>query len=90
MLEYFIIHGDLSAYNILYWEGEPVIIDFPQVVDPMANCNACFMFHRDVKRICEYFNGCGLSENPNAIARDLWEKYVFSCNDRPFESILSD
>lgn len=28
------IHGDLSAYNILYWQGEIKFIDFPQVVFP--------------------------------------------------------
>jgi len=27
------IHGDLSAYNILYWEGEITLIDFPQVTN---------------------------------------------------------
>ena len=31
------IHGDLSAYNILYWEGEVLIIDFPQAVNPKNN-----------------------------------------------------
>ena len=28
------IHGDLSAFNILYWNGAITIIDFPQAVDP--------------------------------------------------------
>ena len=30
-----IVHGDLSAYNMLWWEGRLVIIDFPQAVDPL-------------------------------------------------------
>ena len=29
MLAHDLIHGDLSAYNILYWEGSAVVIDFP-------------------------------------------------------------
>ena len=33
MLQNGMIHGDLSAYNILYWEGEITLIDFPQVTD---------------------------------------------------------
>src|SRR5262245_9387251 len=28
------IHGDLSAYNILYWDADITLIDFPQVVPP--------------------------------------------------------
>jgi RIO kinase 1 len=34
------IHGDLSAYNILYWEGAATIIDFAQAVDP-RRCTPC-------------------------------------------------
>ncbi len=34
MLEHGIVHGDLSAYNVLYWEGQITLIDFPQVVSP--------------------------------------------------------
>ena len=30
------VHADLSAYNVLYWEGQLKIIDFPQAVDPTA------------------------------------------------------
>lgn len=37
MLRAGVIHGDLSAYNLLYWEGRIQIIDFPQVTDPGSN-----------------------------------------------------
>ncbi|MHC4429157.1 MAG: RIO1 family regulatory kinase/ATPase domain-containing protein, partial [Planctomycetota bacterium] len=37
MLDCHRVHGDLSPYNVLYREGEPVIIDFPQAVDPRLN-----------------------------------------------------
>ena len=30
------IHGDLSPFNILYWEGRLTVIDFPQAVDQKA------------------------------------------------------
>src|SRR5918998_1051125 len=33
MLERGLIHGDLSAYNILYWDGKAVLIDFPQITN---------------------------------------------------------
>ena len=49
------IHGDLSAFNILYWEGKVTLIDFPQVTLSESNHNAYRIFQRDVRRVCEYF-----------------------------------
>jgi RIO kinase 1 len=69
------IHGDLSAYNILYWDGDITLIDFPQVISPKINRNAFSIFQRDVTRVCEYFNKQGLNTNPRNIASDLWAKY---------------
>ncbi len=66
------IHGDLSAYNILYWEGDITLIDFPQVVSPKTNKHAFAIFQRDVKRICEYFTEQGVKTEANALAIDLW------------------
>jgi RIO kinase 1 len=59
MLQHDLIHGDLSAYNILYWEGEITIIDFPQVVNLHSNPKARFILQRDIARTCEYFSGQG-------------------------------
>lgn len=75
MLEHHRVHGDLSAYNILYWEGEITLIDFPQVVDPQVNRNAFRIFERDVARICEYFASQGVKSNPRRIAADLWKAH---------------
>ena len=33
LLEAFIVHGDLSQYNLLYWNAQLFVIDFPQAVD---------------------------------------------------------
>lgn len=66
------IHGDLSAYNILYWDGDITLIDFPQVVDVEANPSAWTIFQRDVTRICQYFNSQGIQCNARKLASDLW------------------
>jgi RIO kinase 1 len=66
------VHGDLSAYNILYWEGIGYLIDFPQVVSPGHNRNAFTIFERDVTRLCEYFTRQGLSQDPNQLAKEIW------------------
>lgn len=66
------IHGDLSAYNILYWEGEITLIDFPQVVPSDGNRNAFKIFERDVIRVCEYFARQGVKTDPRKLAAEMW------------------
>ncbi|MEW5939719.1 MAG: RIO1 family regulatory kinase/ATPase [Chloroflexota bacterium] len=66
------VHGDLSAYNILYWEGCVMLIDFPQIVSPKNNRRAFDLFARDVTRVCDYFAKQGVASNPARLARDLW------------------
>ncbi|HEX5368139.1 MAG TPA: RIO1 family regulatory kinase/ATPase, partial [Dehalococcoidia bacterium] len=34
------VHGDLSPHNVLYWQGDIRVIDFPQAVDPRFNSHA--------------------------------------------------
>jgi RIO kinase 1 len=71
------VHADLSAYNVLYWEGEIVLIDFPQAISPHENKSAFIIFERDMRRICEYFIGQGLNVNYQELARKLWQTYRF-------------
>ncbi len=75
MLQNNLIHGDLSAYNILYWDGDITLIDFPQVTDSQSNSNAHFILQRDLTRICEYFAGQGVRCNPTDLMDDLWYRY---------------
>jgi RIO kinase 1 len=69
------IHGDLSAYNILYWKGGITLIDFPQVVSPRQNPNAYAIFARDVRRVCEYFARQGVDVDAAALTADLWRAH---------------
>ena len=67
------IHADLSAYNILYWDGKITLIDFPQAINPDENTNAYRIFTRDVVRVCEYFSRQGVRSDPYTLARRLWQ-----------------
>jgi len=69
------IHGDLSAYNLLYWGGDIALIDFPQVVPPESNPAAWTIFLRDVTRICQYFASQGLRRDARKLAADLWTSH---------------
>jgi RIO kinase 1 len=46
-----LIHGDLSAYNVLVGPDGPVVIDFPQVVSAGGNNAARAMLLRDVNNL---------------------------------------
>jgi RIO kinase 1 len=46
-----LIHGDLSAYNVLVGPDGPVVIDFPQVVSAAGNNAARAMLLRDVNNL---------------------------------------
>jgi RIO kinase 1 len=76
-----VIHGDLSAYNILYWEGAITLIDFPQVVSPLENKNALSIFQRDVIRVCDYFSRQGIKSNARKIAADIWTSRGYLLTD---------
>lgn len=46
-----LIHGDLSAFNVLVGPDGPVVIDFPQVVNAAGNNAARTMLLRDVNNL---------------------------------------
>lgn len=76
MLDNHYVHGDLSAYNILYWEGDITIIDFPQLVDARKNPNTQKLLERDIRRVCDYFSRYRVESDPRQLAADLWQQYV--------------
>jgi RIO kinase 1 len=80
MLANGIVHGDLSAYNVLYWEGRITLIDFPQVISPASHRSAYAIFSRDIARICEYFARQGLRSDPARLAAGLWKAHGFHRN----------
>jgi RIO kinase 1 len=83
-----LIHGDLSAYNMLYWTGQIVLIDFPQVVTIAGNRNAHTILSRDVQRVCDYFSPYGIDCDADTITADLWAVYGVDDGD-PDEMIFN-
>jgi RIO kinase 1 len=91
MLQHDMIHGDLSPYNILYWDGEITLIDFPQVVALKGNRQAAAMLRRDIERVCDYFAGQGANCDAAAIFEQLWARYSpFSQRDIEAEMSRSE
>lgn len=77
------VHGDLSAHNILYRNGEPTLIDFPQVVAAEENPQAFRLFQRDLERVAAYFARFGLRAGARPLAEALWQKHVLARERAP-------
>ena len=78
LLDLGLVHGDLSAYNVLYWEGKVTLIDFPQVVAVEGNRAARDLLARDVRRVADYFARRGVRADAERIVDDLWAERVES------------
>ena len=70
------IHGDLSEYNVLYWQGGVTLIDFAQAVDPYHNSDVFSLLARDVERTCQYFARYGVSCDAHTLAREIWTRHM--------------
>ena len=73
------VHGDLSAYNILWWNNKPWIIDVPQgeVVNKWSDMNKVeLMLRRDIKNILKYFRSYGIERDPEHILDVFLDTYI--------------
>lgn len=66
-----IVHGDLSAYNILATGERLVIIDLPQIVDLVANPAGFDLLLRDCTNVCGWFRARGLEVDEQQVYADL-------------------
>ncbi len=68
-----LVHGDLSAYNILAAGERLVIIDLPQIVDLVGNAAGMDFLMRDCTNICAWFRSKGLeSADEHELFGELW------------------
>ena len=73
------VHGDLSAYNILWWQGRAWIIDLPQAyqVGPWADMKqVLFLLRRDIANLLSYFKKYRIRRNPDEILKVFLSEYV--------------
>jgi RIO kinase 1 len=66
-----LVHADLSAYNLLWWEGQLVVIDLPQAVEFTTNTDAFDLLHRDVANVGDWFNRRGIAVDVEAVYAEL-------------------
>jgi RIO kinase 1 len=73
-----VVHGDLSAYNVLVWDGAVTVIDLPQAVDPRKNRHARGLLERDVARIVDHLARFGARGSSSAITEDLYTQWQYA------------
>ena len=65
------VHGDYSTYNLLWQDGEAVVIDFPQVMELKHNREALTFLERDVRSLCRSFAKQGVQTDPAQVLREV-------------------
>lgn len=65
------VHGDYSAFNILWHNEKAVVIDFLQVMEFKNNRNAAAFLERDVHSLCKSFKRQGIQADKANILREL-------------------
>ncbi len=65
-----LVHADLSQFNILNFNEEPVFIDFSQCT-LKRNPRAEEFLERDVKNICNFFNKIGLKTDKDKVLNKI-------------------
>ncbi len=71
MVQHGVVHGDLSAYNILAAGDRLVIIDLPQIVDLVGNLNGMDFLLRDCANVCGWFRSRGLEVDEHDLFGEL-------------------
>ncbi|MEO8184635.1 MAG: RIO1 family regulatory kinase/ATPase [Deltaproteobacteria bacterium] len=66
------VHGDLSAYNILYQPGRITLIDFPQVASIQSNPSARALLRRDLEKLVQYFSRFCVTPDAAQLTQRLW------------------
>jgi RIO kinase 1 len=71
LMEVGIVHADLSAFNLLWWNDRLHFIDFPQAVDLAINPHGLEFLHRDISNVSGWFGRHGVSLDAGAIFADM-------------------
>lgn len=76
----YLVHADLSAYNLLLWNEQAWWIDFPQSCDLFENPHARDFLERDVQQLCRDLARWGVQLRWEDVVDDIWDR-VFGTED---------
>jgi RIO kinase 1 len=70
-----VVHGDLSDFNVLMSHDGPVVIDFPQSVDPTNNPNSQKLLLRDVENLHRFLARFAPDQPLRPYGQEIWSLY---------------
>jgi len=70
-----IVHADLSDFNVLLGADGPVLIDFPQAVDPARNQSARMLLLRDLKNLTSFLGRFAPKLLRTQYGPEMWDLY---------------
>ena len=70
-----VIHGDLSDFNVLMSHDGPVVIDFPQSVDPTHNPNSKKLLLRDVENLHRFLARSAPDDSIRPYGEEIWSLF---------------
>ena len=65
-----LVHSDLSEFNIIIWEGRPIVLDVSQAV-LSDHPKAGEFLKNDVHNVCSYFIRIGLQVDPQQVLSEI-------------------
>jgi RIO kinase 1 len=71
-----VIHGDLSEFNVLMSRDGPVVIDFPQSIDPTQNPNSQKLLLRDVDNLHRFLARFAPDEPVLPYGEEIWSLFL--------------
>ncbi len=81
LLKLGLVHGDYSTYNLLWWEGSVMMIDFPQVSD-QTNPNFQSLLKRDAESLAQSFKRLGIRADGDSTLREV-QRLARLLQDKP-------
>ncbi|WP_225429803.1 RIO1 family regulatory kinase/ATPase domain-containing protein [Deinococcus detaillensis] len=81
LLKLGLVHGDYSTYNLLWWEGSVMMIDFPQVSD-QTNPHFQSLLKRDAESLAQSFKRLGIREDAESTLREV-QRLARTLPDKP-------
>jgi len=70
-----VVHGDLSDFNVLMSHDGPVVIDFPQSVDPTNNPNSQRLLLRDVENLNRFLARFAPDQPQRPYGEEIWSLF---------------
>ena len=81
LLKMGLVHGDYSTYNLLWWEGSVMMIDFPQVSDQQSP-NFQSLLKRDAESLTQSFKRLGIRQDADQTLREV-QRLARTLTDKP-------